>query len=97
MRYEFHPEALEEFEDAANYYASKEAGLEVRFVAGVESSIRQICEAPTRWRIFEQDIRRSLVRTFPYGVLYSIEPDYVLIIAVTHCSREPGYWKHRRD
>ena len=27
--------------------------------------------------------------------LYTIEDDYVLIVAVAHCSREPGYWKHR--
>jgi hypothetical protein len=29
------------------------------------------------------------------AVLYSIEPDFVLIIAVMHCHREPGYWQHR--
>ncbi|MFH0813669.1 MAG: type II toxin-antitoxin system RelE/ParE family toxin, partial [Pseudomonadota bacterium] len=28
-------------------------------------------------------------------VLYTIEPDYILIIAVMHCHREPGYWKTR--
>jgi toxin ParE1/3/4 len=46
-------------------------------------------------RIFEDDIRRSLTHFFPYAVLYSIEPEYLLIIAVMHCNREPGYWRHR--
>lgn len=36
-------------------------------------------------------MRRCLTRVFPYGVLYSIEEDSVLILAVMHCSREPGY------
>jgi toxin ParE1/3/4 len=27
--------------------------------------------------------------------LYTVEPDFVLIVAVMHCSREPGYWKRR--
>jgi hypothetical protein len=47
------------------------------------------------WRVFEEDIRRYLVRVFPYAILYSVEDDYVLIIAVMHLSREPGYWKDR--
>ena len=95
MRYELHPEALDEFEDAARYYAGCQDGLELRFIACVESAFRQASEAPMRWRIFEQDVRRCLVHVFQYAVLYSIEYDYVLIIAVMHCSREPGYWRHR--
>jgi plasmid stabilization system protein ParE len=95
MKYEFHPEALDEYEDAARYYAECQAGLELRFIQCIESTFRRICETPDRWRIFEQDIRRCLVHVFPYAILYSIESDYVLIIAVMHCSREPGYWRHR--
>ena len=52
-------------------------------------------ESPTRWRILDEDVRRCLTPVFPYGVLYTIEPDFVLIVAVMHCSREPGYWKGR--
>lgn len=95
MRYEFHPEALAEFEHAARYYADCQEGLELRFIEFIEAAFAQICDAPDRWRIFEQDIRRYLVHVFPYAVLYSIETDYVLIIAIMHCSREPGYWRHR--
>ena len=41
-------------------------------------------------------VRRSLGRWgIAYGILYTIESDFVLIIAVAHCSREPGYWKQR--
>jgi plasmid stabilization system protein ParE len=97
MRFEFHPEALEEYEQSARYYAGRQAGLELRFIDCVESAIRQACEAPTRWAIFETDVRRCLVRVFPFAVLYSIEPDYVLIVAVMHLSREPGYWRNRRS
>ena len=97
MRYEFHPEALDEYEEAARYLAACQPGLELRFIACVESAFRQVAEAPTRWRQFEEDVRRCLVRVFPYAVLYSIEADYVLIIAVMHCSREPGYWRHRNE
>ena len=95
MRYEFHPDAFDEYVVAARYYADCQVGLELRFIACVEAALRQISEAPTRWRFFEEDVRRCLVHVFPYAVLYSIESDYVLIIAVMHCSREPGYWRRR--
>ena len=95
MRYEFHPEALIEYEEAARYYAGCQEGLELRFIAAVEHAIQQILEAPDRWRILEEDIRRCLTRVFPYAVLYTIEADYVLIIAVMHCHCEPRYWRHR--
>ncbi|HKY09023.1 MAG TPA: type II toxin-antitoxin system RelE/ParE family toxin [Candidatus Binatia bacterium] len=95
MRYEFHPEALEEYEEAALYYSEHDFGLGLRFIEAVEQTIQRILQAPNRWRVIDEDVRRCLTRIFPYGVLYTVEPDFVLIIAVMHCSREPGYWKQR--
>ena len=95
MRYEFHPEALAEYEAAALYYAERDPAVGLRFVAAVEDAIDRILDSPTRWRVLDEDVRRCLTRVFPYGVLYTIEPDFVLIVAVMHCSREPGYWKRR--
>ncbi len=44
----------------------------------------------------ERDIRRSLVKRFPYGILYSEEESGIYIIAVMHLHRFPDYWKHRK-
>jgi toxin ParE1/3/4 len=96
MRYEFHPEALAEHEEAARYYAERDPELAPHFVEAVEDALDRVLESPTRWRVIDEDVRRCLTRVFPYGVLYTIEPDFVLIVAVAHCSREPGYWKNRR-
>lgn len=95
MRYDFHPEAFEEYAEATHYYAEHDPALALRFVEAVEETIQRILEAPARWRILDEDVRRCLTRIFPYGVLYTIEPDFVLIVAIMHCSREPGYWKQR--
>jgi plasmid stabilization system protein ParE len=95
MKHEFHPEALAEYEAAARYYSERDPVVGIRFVEAVEDAIERIADSPKRWRIFEEDIRRCLTRVFPYGVLYTIEHDFVLVVAVMHCSREPGYWKHR--
>ena len=48
MRYEFHPDALAEYEEAARYYAGCQEGLELRFIAAVEHTVQQIPEAPER-------------------------------------------------
>ncbi|MGI8604932.1 MAG: type II toxin-antitoxin system RelE/ParE family toxin [Verrucomicrobiales bacterium] len=63
--------------------------------SGVEEAIELILQDPYRWRLFDEDVRRSPTRFFPYAILYTVEPGYVLIVAVAHCSCEPGYWKHR--
>ena len=95
MRYEFHPEVLAEYDAAMDYYAQCQPGLEARFFDAVQDAITRICEHPKRWRIFDGEIRRCLVHIFPYAVLYSIEADFIYIVVVMHCHREPGYWKER--
>ena len=95
MRFEFHPQALTEYEAAAGHYAARRAGLEREFIESVEQAIDQIVRSPRTWRIFEDDIRRCLTRVFPYAVLYSIEAEMILIVAVMHSHREPGYWRER--
>ena len=65
MRYEFHPEALEEYDELALWYGEREPALALRFIEAVEDAIRRILEAPTRWRVIEEDVRRCLTRVFP--------------------------------
>jgi plasmid stabilization system protein ParE len=95
MKWDFHPEALEEYQEAALYYAERDPALALRFVEAVEDAIRRILESPERLRVLDEDVRRCLTHVFPYGVLYTIEPEFILIVAVMHCSREPDYWKRR--
>lgn len=95
MRYEFHPEALEEYDEAGHYYARQQPGLDLRFIVCIEEAIALILADPHRWHPFDEDVRRCLTRVFPYGIFYTIEANFVLILAVAHCSREPGYWRRR--
>src|SRR5262245_43435727 len=95
MRYDFHPEARLEYREAAAFYEARRPGLGATFTVEVEAAIERILETPDRWRFLDQDVRRCLTRVFPYSTLYTIETDSVLIIAVAHGSREPGYWRHR--
>ena len=95
MNYRFHPEALSEFQSAAIYYEKQQAGLGLRFSSAVQTAVDHIVESPNVWRVLEDDVHRYLTKVFPYAVLYTIENDYILVVAVMHCHREPGYWNDR--
>ena len=95
MKFVFHPAALTEYGEAVEFYAERRVALAQAFINAVEDAIFRIVESPDRWTVVDEDIRRCLTRKFPYGILYTIEEDYILILAVMHCSREPGYWKER--
>lgn len=97
--YTFHPEALFEYAEATNYYIH-EASPRVAegFVTAVESAVAALVAAPTRWRVVEDpEMRRYVFTRFPFVIYYRWEPQHerVIIYAIMHCSREPGYW-HRR-
>ena len=95
MRHEFHPEALLEFEEAVQFYKDRGRILGQRFAGEIRSAIAKIVATPDRWRVVEQDVRICRARVFPYAVLYTIESDYILIVALAHGKRRPGYWRHR--
>jgi hypothetical protein len=95
MNFFFHPEAEEEFNQAIDYYEEIEPGLGYDFALEVYASIHRSVEYPKAWSHLEGDIRRSLVRRFPYGILYSEEPDGIAVVAVMNLHRNPGYWKKR--
>lgn len=95
MRYVFHDEALNEYAEAALHYKKISRNLGRIFVEEVEESIEKIQAMPETWMIVEDNIRRYLLQRFPYGIYYSIEEHFILIIAVMHLSRKPGYWAKR--
>ncbi len=96
MSYSFHPEAEAEFFAAIDYYEDFERGLGYDFSLETYSAIQRVIDFPEAWSVLDGDVRRCMLHRFPYGVLYSAEPDGVYILAVMHLHRKPDYWKHRR-
>lgn len=95
MRLELHPEARLEFLDTVAHYETCHPGLGDRFIQSINSALESIGDNPQAWTEIEQDVRRKLTRVFPYALLYTIEPECVLVVAVMHCHKEPGYWRAR--
>ena len=95
MNYYFHPDAEYEFIKAIEYYEQCEKGLGYDFSIEVYETIQRIIAYPDAWQEVDENIRRSLVNRFPYGILYYYENNELYILAVMHLHREPGYWKKR--
>jgi toxin ParE1/3/4 len=91
----FHPEADEEYADAARYYVRIDPELGGRFYDEMERLVDDIRQQPDRFLHFDPPARRHFSDVFPYAVIYVDQPDRVLILAVMHIKRRPGYWKHR--
>jgi toxin ParE1/3/4 len=97
MTFDFHPEARLEYSEASNFYESRRTGLGAAFSLEIEATIERILEAPDRWRSLEDGVRICRTHTFPYGILYTVNEGSVLILAVMHLHREPGYWRTRHS
>ncbi len=91
----FLPEAEQEMLEAAKYYESQATDLGIDFLSEVERAVNSIAELPMTWPVIEGELRRRLVRRFPFGILYRIEPEEIVIVAVAHLRRKPGYWRER--
>ena len=95
MTFDFHPESRLEYREAAVFYENRRPGLGAGFTMEVEASIKRIINAPEQFRFVEKDVRICRTRTFPYAILYTIEKGSILIVAIMHMRRQPGYWRQR--
>jgi plasmid stabilization system protein ParE len=89
------PEAREEMEAAYDFYESKRRGWGSRFVDRVQYEIERIQANPMIHAEVHRDVRKAVVRQFPFVLIYRIESTVVRIVAVFHTSRDPGAWRKR--
>lgn len=94
-RVRLHPEAENEMIEAAAYYEAQQADLGKRFLAAIQDATNGILINPRLYPVVDLNVRRCLTKVFPFGVLFRIEPDEIVVVAVMHLARHPDYWKHR--
>ena len=84
-----------EFFDAISYYNIQSEGLGYEFAAEVKRTIGRIIQYPEAWTKLSKRTRRCRTNKFPYGVIYQVKEETLLIVAVMHLNREPQNWKSR--
>jgi plasmid stabilization system protein ParE len=90
------PEAQIDIREAARWYEDREPDLGLRFLGQIRTSLQHINHNPLMFPIIEDDVRRALLHKFPYSIYFLNEHDGVVVIAVLHQHRQPGWWKSRR-
>jgi plasmid stabilization system protein ParE len=89
------PEAELDIQDAFEWYEQRSSGLGSEFVRAVDSCFALIGRNPLAYPLVYRQVRRVLIRRFPYGVMYLVEEDVITIIACFHVKRDPKQWQDR--
>ncbi|TAL45310.1 MAG: type II toxin-antitoxin system RelE/ParE family toxin [Methylovulum sp.] len=95
MKLSFLEAAEAELQAAMDYYNLQKSGLGQEFLAEIKAMIDRITNFPEAWQPLSRRTRRCLSRRFPYGIIYQIRDDEILIIAVSHLHQKPMYWQDR--
>jgi toxin ParE1/3/4 len=93
--YRFVSEAAAEFHDHIRYFDEQDPDLGDRFIERVNAVIRDIRRYPESGALMAGNVRKRVVRVFPYNVLYVDRPEEIIIVAVAPHKRRPGYWRKR--
>jgi ParE-like toxin of type II ParDE toxin-antitoxin system len=95
MEVRFLAPAHEELVEAVGYYDGQRRGLGSRFSEEVKKTIERILQYPEAWSKLSAKTRRCPMNKFPYGVIYQLRGDVLLIVGVMHLHREPKSWMGR--
>ena len=91
----FHELAEIELNDGSIFFESKREGLGLRFLAAMEAAVTHIQKHPQASPVIINDVRRKVLRGFPYSIVFSIKPDRIRILAIANQKRRPFYWRGR--
>lgn len=89
--------AQTELDDGIDWYEEQLSGLGDEFLNEILQTFKRIRVNPYGWTEFSKRTRRCLVHKFPYGIIYQIRENELLILAIAHQHRELVYWKDRMD
>ena len=95
MNLEILQEALDEAEGARDYYAESDLAIGQRFLEELDWVVERILEAPLAFPSYLHGTRKALFRGFPYVVVFRPCSKGIVILAVAHQRRRPGYWEQR--
>lgn len=96
MTVEYHAAVENELAEVRDYYEERSPGLGREFIDEFERQVLRIAATPGRWMVVTQDIRRSLMKRFPYVIYFrQVALDRVRITVVKHQRTHPEYGRER--
>lgn len=95
MRVRLHPEARAELREARRWYYERSPLSATAFAHEIDDAVSRIREAPERYPLAEHGTRKFVLQRFPLNVFYRFGENEIVIVAVAHQKRRPGYWSNR--
>ncbi|MEX0845552.1 MAG: type II toxin-antitoxin system RelE/ParE family toxin [Balneolaceae bacterium] len=93
---EIRSQAEDEFYDIVDYYREIDVSLADEFIAEFELFLEKILEFPQAGHPYLNQTKRVILDRFPYSLIYKIYRDEIVVVyAVMHMRRKPGYWTER--
>ena len=89
------PEAQADLHEAYHWYEQQREGLGSDFLLCVEEALEKIRRTPELYPVVHKELRRMLIRRFPYGLFYLVEEEMIVVVAVFHARRDPKQWQPR--
>ena len=95
MQVDFHPDGTMELAESADWYAERSPTAARNFLVAIDVAVASIVDDPTRFVRIDDRHQSCSVIKFPFQVVYRFSDDRVVVIAVAHAKRRPGYWRGR--
>src|SRR4051812_4812573 len=90
-----HPDAIQDADQAAAWYAERSVRATVRFLDELDRVVVLIADSPFGFQIFDADLRRAVFRRFPFYIVFRADELEVVVVAIAHGKRRPGFWRDR--
>ena len=94
-RVRLHPEAEREYLEALGWYRDRSTAVASDFELAMSKAVLAIESAPQRWPSYFGEFRRYTLHRFPFGIVYQEMLSDVIVFAIAHGRRRPGYWRKR--
>jgi toxin ParE1/3/4 len=91
------PEAEDDLKEAYSWYEDKRTGLGYDFLLQVHAGLNFVARNPNIHPIEYKGTRKHLVKRFPYKIIYLVQNEQIIVLAVIHGRRSPALIKKRRE
>ena len=95
MKITFLTFARQEIDEAYAWLEERSSGKGLEFLDDLDRAVRRVVTFPLASTEVEPGVRRCLFAHFPYAMLYGIDEDTIVVLAVAHAHRRPNYWLGR--
>ncbi len=91
----FRKQARRELDEAGDWYEKERTGLGIEFFAEIQNLLQRIANTPEQFPMLYRDVRKAVVRRFPYCIYFRERNQRIVVLAVFHSARKPEVWQQR--